>query len=429
MKSRMNILFFADMIFEDYPGGSRVVARELAGGLVARGHQVTFLVRSKGSEQASETMSVGARVVRFAAPPGSTLKYIQAGQDACTQLLAEESYDIIHTHFAYAAHGPLKAVPKNIPHVRSFYGPWHDEGLVEDRKALADKQSDCRTPRQSVRCAAAYTAMKTRYALRTLVEQQNLRRSRVAIVLSEHSRREVLALKFPPKNIVKIAGGVDVGRFVPAGSRAAVRGSLGLPVGCPILLSIRRLAPRMGLDNLIKAMPAIVARQPKTLLLIGGQGPERARLEALIQALDLTANVRMLGFISEDKLVPYYQAADAFVLPTLALEGFGLVTTEALSCGIPVLGTAVGATPEILSSLDKRLVVPRSSPEALAATVLDFLEGGWSCGLTPARLRQLILDRYSWNRHVSAVERIYAGLLCEGSPNHSREQVTLAASS
>src|SRR5207249_11624167 len=61
-----------------------------------------------------------------------------------------------------------------------------------------------------------------------------------------------------------------------------------------------------------------------------------------------------LGFIPDETLPSYYHAADVFVLPTRELEGFGLVTVEALACGTPVLGTPVGATPEVLSGLEDR---------------------------------------------------------------------------
>lgn len=411
----MKILFLADFVFEDLPGGSRVVARELARGLVRRGHDVTFLVRAKHAGCDSEDILGGAKVIRFAAPPGA-LGYVRAGREACTQLLKQQSFDCVHTHFAYSAMGPLQVIPKCLPHVRSFYGPWHDEGRVEDQKAIDDRRQNAGFP-QTARSAAA---LHLRYALRAQVESCSLRRAQIAVVLSEQSQRELLALRFPAERIVKTAGGVDTGRFAPASDRAAVRASLGLPADRTVLLSVRRLVSRMGLDQLILALPAVLQRQPDALLLIGGQGPERAKLEALVTGLHLENQVRLLGFIPDELLASYYQSADVFVLPTVALEGFGLVTAEALACGLPVLGTAVGATPEILARLDRRLIVPNSSSAALAASILGFLEGGWRRDLTQERLRGLMLDQYHWGRHVEAVENIYESL-------HRRRRAALHA--
>ncbi len=395
----MNILFFADFVFEDQPGGSRVVARALAMGLAARGHAVTFLVRAKDGEPASDTAQNGSRIVRYGVPSGGPAAYVQAGRDACARLLSQQTFDIAHTHFAYSAAGPFQVLPRSIPHVRSFYGPWHEEGYVEDKQNLHGLRS--------------YAAMQGRFLLRRRTEQQNLRRSRTVIVLSEHSRREVLDLRFPPERIVKIPGGADTERFVP-GPKAAARAALGLPPDRPLLLSIRRLAPRMGLDNLIRAMPAVLRVSPGAHLLIGGKGPEQERLSRLIQSLGLQDCVRLLGFIPDAALAAYYQAADLFVLPTLALEGFGLVTTESLSCGTPVLGTPIGATPELLTPLDPRLIAPSADPAGLADAIIAFLAEDWPRALTPERLHAYVLDHYTWDRHTIQTEQVYHSLKLPG---------------
>ncbi len=391
----MRILFLADAVFEDIPGGSRVVARELARGLTARGHEVTFLVPRQTPGTPDDEAQGGVRVVRYAGA-GRPLDFVREGCRACARLWTGGPFDLVHTHFAYAAHGPLRAVPAGTPHLRSFYGPWDEEGWVADADAR--------------RLLPGLVKARVKRVLRHQVEAASLRRSRAVVVLSDHSRGEVRAFGYPDKGIHLIAGGTDVERFVPTEDKAAVRRSLGLPPDRTLLLSVRRLAPRMGLDKLIRALPAVIARHPDVLLLIGGQGPERERLERLVADLGMENHVRLLGFIPDDALAAHYQAADLFVLPTTALEGFGLVTTEALSCGLPVLGTAVGATPEILSRLDPRLVVPESSAPALASAILDFLEGGWGRSLSPALLRGLVLDHYQWDRHVEAVERLYGEL-------------------
>ena len=395
----MHILFLADAIFDDIPGGSRVVARELACGLTARGHQVTILAGHQKPGTPDDTLLGGVRVVRYHGA-GSPLAFVREGRKACARLWAEQPFDVVHTHFAYAALGPLQAVPAHVPRVRTFHGPWDEEGWVEDTTSRQGKLGMAKA--------------RLKRSLRRRVEAANLQRSRAVLVLSEHSRGEVQAFGYPDRNITLIPGGTDIDRFRPAPDKWAVRQSLGLPQDRTLLLSVRRLAPRMGLDNLIRALPAVVARIPDLLLLIGGQGPERASLEALAAELGMTGHVQMLGFIPNLELAAHYQAADLFVLPTAALEGFGLVTAEALACGLAVVGTPVGATPEILGGLDDRLVALGTAPEDLSRAILGYLQGDWAAHLTPARLHGFVAARYTWERHVAETERVYRSLLSPG---------------
>jgi glycosyltransferase involved in cell wall biosynthesis len=392
----LNILFLADAVFADKPGGSRVVARELAKGLVERGHQVTFLVARQDDAAPEDECRAGVRIVRYPGA-GNPIAFIREGRRAAARLWAEGGFDVVHTHFAYAAVGPLAALPSSVPHVRTFHGPWHEEGWFEDTLHGESGLSGAKA--------------RVKRALRRRAEVANLRRSDLITVLSRHFAEEVTNLGYPAERIRTIPGGVDVARFVPAPDRAAVRQTLDLPTDCPVLFSVRRLAPRMGLDNLISAMPAVVARHPKVLLLIGGKGPEKERLERLIVERGLSQNVRLVGFIPDEQLAAYYQAADAFVLPTVALEGFGLVTVESLACGTPVLGTPVGATPEILSGLDSRLILPGTTPEHLAVGINAYLDAPWRHELTSDRLRRFVLDNYTWEQHVSAMEAVYAEVI------------------
>lgn len=403
----------ADAVNEDLAGGSRVVARELAHGLAVRGHEVTFLVPRHVAETAPQEEPPppkNIRVVRYGSAGLGGAAFVRAGQEACARLCAEQTFDVAHTHFAWAAVGPLRALPPETAHLRSFYGPWDVEAWMEDSahlKTLADA-----SPLQRLRAAAE---MRVKRIMRHRVEAANLKRSRRVVVLSEQSRGEVAEFGYPDDRIHKIPGGADVTRFHPTKYRRSAREVLRLPQDRRILLSVRRLAPRMGLDNLIQAMPAVVKRHPNALLLIGGQGPYREQLETAIQATGMGEHIRLVGFIPDEDLVTYYQAADLFVLPTIALEGFGLVTVEALACGTPVLGTPVGATPEILNALDPRLVTSGVDPQALADSILIYLGGPWAKELTPERLSAFVRERYTWDRHVDAIEALYAEIAVKSS--------------
>jgi len=389
----LRILFLADAVFDDLPGGSRVVARELAWQFVDAGHHVTMLVgRQNESAPADETTNRGVRIVRYNGA-GNPFEFIRNGQIACRRLLAEHHYDIVHTHFAYAAVGPLRAIPQSIPRIRTFHGPW-------DEEMTAGHDPTKQPALQRVQTSA-------KVGLARNIEASNLKSSSNVIALSDVFA-QMLASKYrvPRTRIHVIPGGVNINRFELA-DRNEQRMRLGLPLDRRILLSVRRLAPRMGLDNLIRALPEIIVRQPDVLLVIGGNGPEKGKLIDLINELRLQQNVKMAGFIPDGDLAGYYQAADLFVLPTLALEGFGLVTMEALACGTPVIGTPVGAIPETLQSLSPRLIADGLDHNSLARAISSYFADDWARALTPEVLRNYVLQRYTWDRHASAVEAIY----------------------
>jgi glycosyltransferase involved in cell wall biosynthesis len=400
----VHILFLADAVFEDLPGGSRTVARELARELLILGHKVTFLVGHQRPGTPDDEVLSGYRVIRYPGA-GEGKRFNDEGEAAARRLLdAGEKFDLVHTHFAWAALGPLKAL-KGIPHVRSFYGPWHDESRVEDLARAARAANPLKK-------AALAALAPVKWAAKRKIERENVTSAARTVVLSEHSIHEVTDLGYPREKIVKIPAGADIARFTLEG-RPGARARLGLPEDVPILFSVRRLAPRMGLENLIAAMPAVVKQHPEALLLLGGKGPLAGFLQSEVERLGLSQNVRLLGFIPDDALADHYRAANLFVLPTVSLEGFGLITVEAFACGTPVLGTPVGAIPEVLRPFDPQLLARDSSPDALAEGVLRLLGSDLNTTFPPEKLRAYVEENYTWQRHTAGVVEVYKEALRE----------------
>src|SRR5262249_40748707 len=165
------------------------------------------------------------------------------------------------------------------------------------------------------------------------------------------------------------------------------------------------------------AMARLRAQRSSVLLLIGGAGSLREALEAQSRALGLGDHVKFLGFVPDAELPRYYQAADLFVLPTRELEGFGLVTVEALACGTAVRGTPVGAPPEILRALCPSLVFRGTTPEMMAEDLERILAAKECDPDAYARLRAACREhverRYTWARAADELEgalgRVAAG--------------------
>ena len=270
----LRILHLADAVFEEKAGGSRQVARELMGEQTRIGHDVSILVaRQVPGKPETWHDPLRGTVVQYdkGTSPGA---WIANGRESCANLLANAArenkpFDVVHTHFAYAAVGALQAIGTKIPHVRSFYGPWDGEGFVEDM-GLAAKSPTWKKPLLTLRAHA-------KRAYRHKIEADNLRQATRVIILSEQSRGEVADFCYPHESVVKVPAGVNRERFhvdtQDAQARAKARLQAGLPTGAfPLLLSVRRLVPRMGLENLVAAIPTIRAQYPGVKLVIGGRG-------------------------------------------------------------------------------------------------------------------------------------------------------------
>jgi glycosyltransferase involved in cell wall biosynthesis len=247
-------------------------------------------------------------------------------------------------------------------------------------------------------------------SFRNRMEDLALQASDAVFVESEFIRRELKAhhRKIPDRKVTLIPGAVDLSRFRPDGTREQNRERFGIGPG-PVALTVRRLVERMGIDLLIRA----AADVPGLQVVVGGDGPLRAELEALAASLKVPA--KFLGYVKDEDLPALYRSADLFVLPTRALEGFGLVAIEAMACGTPAMGTPVGAIPEVLGPLN--LLFDDVTPQAIAGGIRRFLAE--PDGSRASRCRDHVAAHYDWSKVIERVESVFVEVLREG-PGHGR---------
>ena len=232
--------------------------------------------------------------------------------------------------------------------------------------------------------------------LTSVLEKAAVRRSTRILALSEYSDG-LIATDHPAHRhkIRAVSGGVDVDWFCPGDGRQGARQRLGLVGDRRLLVAVRRAEPRLGLDRLLRAVASLEERDTVGLAVVGG-GMLTDELVRLSGELGLDDRTRFLGRVSDSELRDWYRAADLVVLPTVAYEGFGMVTAEALAAGTPVVGTPVGATPELLVPLDPRLLAAGSDPDALAAAIRNaFTFADAEFG---GRCRTYAAARFDWNR-------------------------------
>jgi phosphatidylinositol alpha-1,6-mannosyltransferase len=213
--------------------------------------------------------------------------------------------------------------------------------------------------------------------------------------------------------MLRLAPGVDAGRFRPdAAAGHTIRERYGL-TGRPVVVCVSRLVPRKGQDVLIQAWPDVHRRVPDAALLIVGAGSYGAKLHQMAERLGVTPHVRFSGPVPGDELPAHYAAGDVFAMPCrtrrqgLDVEGLGIVYLEASATGLPVVGGDSGGAPDAIEEGETGFVVPGRDTRALADRLVTLLtdteiarvmgekgrawvERDWSWGQAAARLRAMI---------------------------------------
>jgi glycosyltransferase involved in cell wall biosynthesis len=240
-------------------------------------------------------------------------------------------------------------------------------------------------------------------------ERYSMRNARRVLVLSEFSRSLVIDTDREADGRLRVVGGgVDTAMFQPADDREELRRRLGIAPGETVLVTARRLVGRMGLEMLLHAFSSLHEGRGESRLVIIGDGELRGELEAASERLGLGSSVRFAGRLTDSLLRDWYCAADVFALPTLAYEGFGMVTTEALACGTPVVGTRVGATGEILARLDDRLLADQVNAGSFAAALERTL--ALSGPSFRQRCRAYATEHFAWDSTMDRWEAAVAEL-------------------
>lgn len=393
----LKILQFNRYSILERPGGTYRYIDGLSQSLAQQGHQVyLFTTTRQGMERLSWVKRVPGYWIIQLRVNSSRLKrlweyFIEVPRQIYKLDRALE-FDAVISHDPYLPVGlNSKRMCKSPDLVWFFY--------ISASYEAAYNASRMRLFQPSLKRSLDKVTKTISISLQWILEHRNLSHANRIIVLSEYTQ-QMLAWQHGKEMLRKtvlIPGGVDIRRFCP-GNQGLARAQLGLPENAVILFTVRNLSPRMGLENLIRAMYRVKEVMPSqdVRLYIGGKGLLKEVLEQMIRDLRLEGVVYLVGYIDEKTLPLYYQACDFFVLPTEALEGFGMVILEALATNKPVIGTPIGAIPEILLQFSPDLITRGVGPEDLASKLIecisdkDAIVSNW-------RSRSLVEARYGWN--------------------------------
>ncbi|MBP7216044.1 MAG: glycosyltransferase family 4 protein [Candidatus Omnitrophica bacterium] len=208
-----------------------------------------------------------------------------------------------------------------------------------------------------------------------------------------------------PKNITVVHNGIDAaGLSLRTESEIkAIKEKLGLRQG-PVIGIIARLSDVKGHQFLIQAMKTVIAQFPTASLLIVGEGKMKTELAMLVERLGLKENVVFLSQVLNTQET--LSVMDVFVMPSLQ-EGLGLALMEAMGCGLPVVGSAVGGIVSLIQHNVNGLLVKPADAQGLAEAILALLTNPLKAQALGVQANAFIKEHFSREAMVYETERVY----------------------
>jgi phosphatidylinositol alpha-mannosyltransferase len=351
----------------DVPGGVQFHIRDLAEHLIGAGHQVSVLAPADDDTPVPPYVEAAGRAVPVKYN-GSTAR-VSFGPVSAARVrtwLAEGDYDVLHIHEPVTPSLSLLAL-------------WAATGPIVATFHTANLRSRAMQAAQPL--------------LRPSLEKISAR-----IAVSEDARRTLV--EHLGGDAVVIPNGVYVDTFAGAQSRPQWQGTPQRPT----VAFIGRLdEPRKGLPVLAAAVPAILARRPGTRFLVLGRGDGDEAVDLLGGHRDA---LELLGPLGDQDKAALLRSVDAYVAPHTGGESFGIVLVEAMSAGVPVVASDLGAFRRVLDEGDLGVLFPTGDASALAEALVGLLDDPGR-GHALARRASAAVRRYDWSRVAGQVLAVY----------------------
>ena len=226
---------------------------------------------------------------------------------------------------------------------------------------------------------------------------------REVVTVSAELKQHLVAEGFPTRKVSVIYNGIDVGVVPGCDVRARVRRELGIADNAVVVGTIARLDPVKDLHTLIRAVGRQGPQRAPMVLLVIGDGSERAQLEASAREVGRGSSVRFLGHREDAR--DLLAACDLYANSSIS-EGISLTILEAMAAGLPVVATRVGGTPEIVDATCGRLV-PSRDPDALASTLAALAADGALRRTLGGKARTRVEQRFTLDRMIREYRDAY----------------------
>lgn len=352
--------------------------RHLYGGAL----QVVFLLQGLAQRAGDDHVLAcpqGSAIAAAARPHARRVHELSLGGDAdlgtlgrLRRLIRAERPDLVHLHSRRGSDlwGGLAARLEGVP-------------------AVLSRRVDNPEPR-------AWAALKYRLYRRV-------------IAISEGIRTVLLDEGVAPQRVVCVHSAVDTARYRPGCADPGwLRREFGVPEGDTVLAMVAQFIPRKGHRVLLDALPAVWAAQPRTSVLLFGQGPEQAGIAAEVARRGWPDRVKLPGFRDDlDRVLP---CVDLVVHPA-AMEGLGVSLLQAAACGVPIVATRAGGIPEVVIDGRNGALVAPGDAAALGTAIVALLEAPALRRRYGEAGRALALERFSVDAMVAGNRAVYESVL------------------
>lgn len=298
--------------------------------------------------------------------------YLQAFRGKIKSGISQFAPDIIHAHHGWVIASILAEF--DIPYVISLHG-------------------------------TEYYAFKN-YENYQELTLRGIQGAQIIIALTEQERAQAIsAYGIDPQKIVIVKSGTNTNTFKPIkiDKESLLKSYSVRQLDRPVVFLGGRLTAQKGVDTLLKAAQIYSKSDERPITLIAGDGDLREPLEKLARELSLDS-VYFLGNQSHQQMVKLFNIADVVAMPSV-FEAFGLVATEALACGTPVIASNVGGFKQIVNEHVGCLIEP-GDYITLAENIAAFIKDGFKEKVRDKAVAY-IRQNFSWEKTVSSIERVY----------------------
>ena len=334
--------------------------------LIKKGHNVTIITRgSKGKKQKEIFHNI--EVIRAPFIPLYPI-YMNVHKIFVNKIFKsmQSKFDIVHIHSPLS---PL--VNTSLPVIATIHTP-----MMTDHRASFNETKNLRTT------IGILMGKFVSYPL----ELNLLKRANMITVVAKSVTNELREYNTNQKEIIVMGNGIDNNVFKPIEKKS----------GDNYILFTGRLSYRKGLFDLIECGKYICKKYPNISFILVGKGPLLDELRKRVNELGMTKQFKFVGFVNREELITLYQNATIYVLPS-HYEGLPTVLLEAMSCGLPVIATAVSGNLDVISHGKNGILIPPKAPEKMAEAISLLLENAELKKHLGENARKTIEENFTWD--------------------------------